>query len=47
MDMHPGVENDNGSFPDADPPSDTGDDCGDKLSAAETCFNNNGNNMKK
>jgi hypothetical protein len=46
MDVHPRMENDNGGFPDADPPSDTEDDCGDKLSATETYYNNNGNYMK-
>jgi hypothetical protein len=47
MDVHPEVENDNSSFPNANPPSDTEDDFGDKHTAAETYFNNNGNNMKK
>jgi hypothetical protein len=32
MDVHPGMENDDGGFPKADP-SDTEDDCGDKRTA--------------
>jgi hypothetical protein len=47
MDVHPGMENDNSSLPNANPPSDTEDDCGDKLSAAKTYFKNSGHNMKK
>jgi hypothetical protein len=47
MDVHLEVENNDGSFPDANPPSDSEDDIEDKQIAAETYFNNNDNNMKK
>jgi hypothetical protein len=36
----PDVYNDGGSFPDADPPSKSEDDFGDKRTAAETYINN-------
>jgi hypothetical protein len=45
MGMHPEVENDNGSLPNAYPPSNTEEDFGDERTAAETYVNNNGNNM--
>jgi hypothetical protein len=47
MDVHPDVYNDGSSFPNADPPSESEDDLVDKQMAAETYYNNNGNNMKK
>jgi hypothetical protein len=47
MDMHPDVYNHGSSFPNANPPSESEDNLGDKQTAAETYYNNNGNNMKK
>jgi hypothetical protein len=40
MDVHPDVYKDGGSFPNANPPSESEDDFGDKRTAAETYFNN-------
>jgi hypothetical protein len=47
MYIHPDVDNDGGSLPNANPPSESEDNLGDKPTAAETYYNNNGTNMKK